>query len=220
VLLSESGAYDAGTGVLTRDAAAKVYEAVPVISPALAPVVGLPAGSEFHFVLNDTVHKDNRIPPQGFTNADYYAFGGAPVGATYADGQNWDETTYAIPAGAARGEVALYYQSTSKEYVEFLRDNGLPGGRGQAMYDLWAANNRCPPELMESAALVLPRPGDMDCDGLVNNFDIDPFVLAISDPGAYEAAYPDCPLSNGDINEDGVVNNFDIDPFVALISGG
>jgi hypothetical protein len=64
------------------------------------------------------------------------------------------------------------------------------------------------------------RPGDLNCDGVVNNFDIDPFVLALSQPGAYAAAYPDCPIENADIDGDGVVNNFDIDPFVALLAGG
>jgi hypothetical protein len=63
-------------------------------------------------------------------------------------------------------------------------------------------------------------PGDMNCDGLVNNFDIDPFVLALSEPDAYRLAYPDCDIMNADVNNDGLVNNFDIDPFVALISGG
>jgi hypothetical protein len=62
--------------------------------------------------------------------------------------------------------------------------------------------------------------GDLNCDGVVNNFDIDPFVLALSNPAAYAAAYPDCDAANADINGDGVVNNFDIDPFVALLSGG
>jgi hypothetical protein len=61
-------------------------------------------------------------------------------------------------------------------------------------------------------------PGDLNCDGLVNNFDIDPFTLALSDPGGYQTAYPDCNLKNGDCNGDGVVNNFDIDPFVKLLT--
>ena len=60
-------------------------------------------------------------------------------------------------------------------------------------------------------------PGDMNCDGFVNNFDIDPFVLAILDPGTYAAAFPSCPTLNGDINGDQRVNNFDIDPFVECI---
>lgn len=61
---------------------------------------------------------------------------------------------------------------------------------------------------------------DMNCDGLVNNFDIDPFVLALSDAEAYEAAFPDCDVSNADVNGDGLVNNFDIDPFVACVANG
>jgi len=62
-------------------------------------------------------------------------------------------------------------------------------------------------------------PGDMNCDGLVNAFDIDPFVLALTDSAAYAAQYPDCNYLNGDINGDGLVNAFDIDPFVLLLTG-
>lgn len=62
--------------------------------------------------------------------------------------------------------------------------------------------------------------GDLNCDGVVNNFDIDAFVLALTDPAGYEASYPDCDRSLGDVNGDGLVNNFDIDPFVALLTGG
>jgi hypothetical protein len=62
--------------------------------------------------------------------------------------------------------------------------------------------------------------GDMNCDGAVDNFDITPFVLALTSPAAYAAAYPDCNIANGDINGDGRVDNFDITPFVALLTGG
>ena len=60
--------------------------------------------------------------------------------------------------------------------------------------------------------------GDLNCDGVVNNFDVDPFVLAVMDPSAYAAAYPDCDYMLADINQDGSLNNFDIDPFVALLT--
>jgi hypothetical protein len=63
-------------------------------------------------------------------------------------------------------------------------------------------------------------PGDLNCDGNVNNFDIGPFVLAITDPAGYAEQYPDCNRLAGDVNGDGEVNNFDIGPFVALITGG
>jgi len=155
-LLSESGAYDLSSGELTRDPELKVYEVIPVIGDNIAPVVGLPAGTEFHFVLNNEIVKDNRIPPLGFTNAAYEAFGGASVGAAYADGQNWDETRYAIPPGMASVEVTLYYQSVSREFAEFLDDNSAPGGPGELFYALWNQNGKSPPEMMRSRRLTFP----------------------------------------------------------------
>jgi len=40
--------------------------------------------------------------------------------------------------------------------------------------------------------------GDLNCDGAVNPFDIDPFVLALTSPGGYAAAYPNCNILNAD----------------------
>lgn len=65
-----------------------------------------------------------------------------------------------------------------------------------------------------------PLVGDLNCDGRVDNFDVDPFALALVDPAAYAATYPDCTSAHADINNDGQVNNFDIDGFVACIVGG
>ena len=62
------------------------------------------------------------------------------------------------------------------------------------------------------------RRGDVNCDGLVDFGDINPFVLLLTNPGAWQAAYPGCPLLNGDINEDGVVDFGDINPFVRLLT--
>lgn len=157
-LLKESGHYDPDTAELSHDAEVKVYEVIPVVGENIADVVGLPPNTEFHFVLNNKILKDNRIPPLGFSNADYESVGAAPVGATYADGQNFDTTLYRIPDRAVRAEVELYYQSASREFVEFLRDNGIPGGAGQTMYDLWLANGKCPPERMAAATLDLSGP--------------------------------------------------------------
>jgi len=61
-------------------------------------------------------------------------------------------------------------------------------------------------------------PGDLNCDGVVNNFDIDPFVLALTDPAGYALRFPNCNRMLADINGDGVVDNFDIDPFVKLLT--
>jgi hypothetical protein len=67
---------------------------------------------------------------------------------------------------------------------------------------------------------MVPRPdsmGDMNCDGDVNNFDIAPFVVALTNPEGYAEQYPECDVMYADINCDGVVDNFDIAPFIALV---
>ncbi|MGD8451975.1 MAG: C25 family cysteine peptidase [Phycisphaerae bacterium] len=61
--------------------------------------------------------------------------------------------------------------------------------------------------------------GDLNCDGAVDNFDIAPFVLAVTNPTAYATAYPNCDVNNADCNSDGAVDNFDISPFVQLLTG-
>ena len=68
--------------------------------------------------------------------------------------------------------------------------------------------------------------GDINCDGEVNLFDIDPFVLALTSAGnpdpfdAYYAVWPDCNPMLADVDGDGSVNLFDIDPFLELLTGG
>jgi len=61
-------------------------------------------------------------------------------------------------------------------------------------------------------------PADLNCDGAVNNFDIDPFVLALTNENGYKQKYPNCDRKLADCNGDGAVNNFDIDPFVRLLT--
>lgn len=60
--------------------------------------------------------------------------------------------------------------------------------------------------------------GDLNCDGSVDTHDIDPFVLAISNPAGYASAYPDCDINLADINGDGGIDTFDIDAFIELLS--
>jgi hypothetical protein len=62
--------------------------------------------------------------------------------------------------------------------------------------------------------------GDMNGDGAVNNLDIAPFSLALTDPGAFAAQFPNVPLLTGDIDNNGAFNNLDISPFAALLVGG
>jgi len=127
-----------------------VWESEMGISPAVAALVGLPAGKSFHLALNNIRLKDNRIPPRGFTNAAYDAFDGEPVGATYADGQYWDEVVYPA-AGAVQAEVTLYYQTASREYVEFLRDENTTTASGAILFDLYDQVNPSTPVVMARA---------------------------------------------------------------------
>lgn len=68
--------------------------------------------------------------------------------------------------------------------------------------------------------LVSLIPGDLNCDGWLNGADIDPFLLAVGDPDAYEIAFPQCDRLAADTNGDGIVNGADVDPFFALLGGG
>jgi probable HAF family extracellular repeat protein len=60
--------------------------------------------------------------------------------------------------------------------------------------------------------------GDMNCDGTVDFGDINPFVLALTDPAGYQAAFPDCNPLIGDMNGSGFVDFPDINLFVAKLT--
>ncbi len=157
-LVYTSGAYNPATGELTQDADIQIYESKHGLTPDLAAQLGLPPGESFHFALNNIILTDNRIPPRGYEYAAFAAVGaeprtnGQPDPTRYADGQYWDEVVYALPAGVVYGRVRLLYQTSSKEYIEFLRDNnpniGDPNNNGQILYDLWEATGRSAPEVM------------------------------------------------------------------------
>ncbi|OWY71842.1 hypothetical protein B7486_09285 [cyanobacterium TDX16] len=204
-LLGESGAYDASTGVLTHDEDVKIYEAKPGLDTDTASLVGVSPGPSFHFVLNNKIYKDNRIPPRGFTNLAFAQFGGTPVGAAYADGQFWDDTSYAIPFGASSATVTLYYQSTSKEYVEFLQAENITDTKGDDLFNLWNNNGKCPPETIATVTLpleVVPVAGDIDGDGDVDFDDSELFVGVLI--GVYtQPAYVTRADLNGDELSDG-----------------
>ncbi|MEJ2113843.1 MAG: T9SS type A sorting domain-containing protein, partial [Flavobacteriaceae bacterium] len=153
IVIYESGAYDPQTAVLNTENA-KIYEAKLGMSQAVADAASADgiktytAGESFHFVLNNMIVKDNRIPPRGFTNANFEAIQSAPVGYSYEDGAYSDITEYHLPPETFRINTQLMYQTTSKEYIEFLRDENTTNNLGQEMYDLWANNGKSAPVIM------------------------------------------------------------------------
>ncbi|MGA1865064.1 MAG: fibronectin type III domain-containing protein, partial [bacterium] len=90
----------------------------------------------FHFVLADGRYKDNRIPPKGFDVTEAVrrlcepVWHGESAPGYFTTGEyagGYDDISINIAAGAKYIVVALYYQGTSREYIEFLRDeiNGV-----------------------------------------------------------------------------------------------
>ncbi|MBU0638958.1 MAG: S8 family serine peptidase [Planctomycetes bacterium] len=72
------------------------------------------------------------------------------------------------------------------------------------------------------AAMQSYELGDLNCDGLIDGFDIDHFVQVLADWDAYIAdhdgdPFPPCDPWLGDLNQDGRVDGFDIEPFVELL---
>ncbi|MGE0481484.1 MAG: hypothetical protein AB7Q17_13535 [Phycisphaerae bacterium] len=122
----------------------------------------------------------------------------------------------AATAGGAAAQVLRPVLSSSGEVL----DDGSITVLGEfAVGTTSAGSERVEQGVVPCWAGAAITPGDLNCDGVANNFDITPFVLALADPAAYAAMYPDCPILNADANGDGLVNNFDIDAFVALLVG-
>lgn len=62
--------------------------------------------------------------------------------------------------------------------------------------------------------------GDMNGDRRLNGADIDPFFLALVDPGAFARQYPNIdPVQAGDINQDGRFDGGDLEVFFRLLAG-
>jgi hypothetical protein len=125
----------------------------------------------FHFVLNNVVLKDGRIPPYGFRYDEARrrntlpvpetSFGNPGPGGTYHD---WDERALPIPPRAARAEVRLLYQQTSWELVQFLwlqndGRNSFLANAGRNLLDGWLNTGMSPPfEIASKSVPLAPRP--------------------------------------------------------------
>ena len=183
-VIAERGAYDEVSAELTAGDT-RVYEARLGMDAGVAGITGLAEGESFHFALNNRVVKDNRIPPRGYAYFDYRDVGAAPVGATYADGKYWDATTFRIPRAAHSATVNVFYQTASKEYVTFLRDENVTDDRGDVLYEQWELTGKSPPVLMATASLVIApfASGDVNGDQLIDLADAAAFVDCMTAPG-------------------------------------
>ncbi len=137
----------------------------------------------FHFVLNNTVAKDNRIPPYGMSYDEAAKRNALPVPANQYSGTpggmylHQDEITLNPPAAAVYATIDLVYQPTSWEYIQFLhlandRTNLFLADEGQALLDAWLATGMAEPYVMASTTwgtAPVPAVPKMYADSLSTN---------------------------------------------------
>ena len=163
--LFHSGAYDRMTATRASDPQLRTYE----VRMAANGVEG------FHFMLQDEVLQDNRIPPRGFVprpdtkpvGRDYPTVSSGDAGGALTLA-HWDDAPYEIvipktASGMVVVRATLWYQTTSREYVESLKHDNVTDNYGQKMLEIWERYDRAPPFGMANATgsiAVEPAPPD------------------------------------------------------------
>ena len=226
-VIAERGAYDLLTAELEQTNTT-VFEMLIGLSDGAAALTGLPAGLTPHMSLANTIVKDNRIPPRGFSNAAYAAAGAPAVGAVYTDGQYWADVPFGVPPGSARVEARLLYQNTPKEYILHLRDHNHTDNWGTILYQAWTATGRGAPIEMAAAmtdllpagcniADVASLGGQAAPDGMLTADDVITFLNAFF---AVNLAVADVAALGGQHAPDGVLTVDDIIEFLAAFFAG
>lgn len=132
----------------------------------------------FNFALNNTVAKDNRIPPYGYSYDEAAARNALPVpadqygnpgaGGTY---NGWDDIALAPPSGASYATISLMYQPTSWEYVQFLylannKQNAFLANEGAYLLEAWQNTGMAAPYVMASTTWGTPPVMDLVIDSM------------------------------------------------------
>jgi hypothetical protein len=184
-------------GAVTQEWASKLisvsasYAGIPVaydrITGAVTHTVGDIAAQApgtwhetFHFVLNNKVVKDTRIPPWGMSYDASVLRNILPVPATQYGNPGpggtfnyWDAFTLNPPAGAVSATIRLLYQPTSWEYIQFLdhANNGTVAflaSEGANLLDAWLNTGMAAPHVMATTTWTPP---DSDGDGVLDTLD-------------------------------------------------
>jgi len=120
----------------------------------------------FHFVLNNYVKSDTRIPGYGMSYDEAKRRNALPVPETQygnpgpgGEFDYWDEVSLNVPADAASAEIRLMYQPTSWEYVQFLHlGNEAPTPTlkdvGKDFLDAWYNTGMAEPHVMATTSWV------------------------------------------------------------------
>lgn len=193
--------------------------------------VNIYPGATFHctFKYFDTMSMKPLVATEyGIDAMDHRVF--AEYEATQADfvTAQWRE----LRAGCIGGSVMAYSDEWWKAGSPSTQDYGgyytsaHPDGFSDEEW--WGIvrpiDNGAAPDILEPRQVYfdlgrefLGPPGDMNCDGDVNEFDLEPFVTALADlehPVGF--GYP-CPVTKADVDGDTAINGGDISGFVATL---
>jgi hypothetical protein len=138
------GDFDTATGEIVAPETTRVYRAQH------GRWTGSVAEAEEHLVLHDMVLLDTRIPPKGFVATPTTE----PIGMDFDDGngglRDYDEASFDITVPSTFGtdlrvEARVYFQSMTKHYVDFLRDQNTTDDRGEVLHEAFVATGEGAP---------------------------------------------------------------------------
>ena len=120
----------------------------------------------------------------------------------------------ALTAGAASADVRVYYQSASKEYIEFLRDENTTNDAGDIMHQAWLDTGMSEPVEMDVGTIVFAsgcNPADIAAPfGVLDLGDLQAFI------SGFLAADPIADLAE----PFGVLDLSDVQTFIAEFVAG
>lgn len=140
----------------------------------------------FHFVLNNMVIKDNRIPPFGMHYEAARLRNALPVPANQYNGgpgktyNYFDNLKMNPPLNAAHAKIELLYQPTSYEYQLFLlkanqKTNSFLANEGEYMFEAWLQTEMAKPYMIATSTWTKSAElceGDFEPDGDVDGSDL------------------------------------------------
>ncbi len=211
---NDGDADDAGEFVVWADAANASGIAISA-GFALEPDAARPGALYFQQTLTGS---NDQVLRMTDVNADGDAQDAGEIVAVYQTGEA--NFTMIDVVSLRSGDLLLTDNSGKLVYrLHDADDDGLfTSGGERSVY--FANTGGIMGDLRQMSALPVRRPGDLNCDGAVDNGDIDAFVQSLIDAEGYAAAFPDCNVYNADVNFDRRVDNADIDGFVQCILTG
>ncbi|WP_437486999.1 MYXO-CTERM sorting domain-containing protein [Sorangium sp. So ce1014] len=147
------GGYDADTGEIQHEPPTHEYRAVHGLWNSGAGV----GEKEEHLARHDMIISDTRIPPKGFVPSQKTQ---PTPEIDFSDGnggfRNYDEArfTLTVPAGTFGTQTLsarVYYQSMTREYIEFLRAENVTDDTGDRLLEIYEETGEAPPILVANA---------------------------------------------------------------------